>query len=132
MSDDLVKRLRKTAVHYAGYAIGHDTTEAADRIEALEKDRLAWRIAMQRLTPGGSEFMTPQACEDYAAMLKRETVEAKLAKVCAEQALASALERLGRVAEIVRGYGTPGEKIGKIALVTGQATIATTHPDVKP
>ncbi len=56
--------------------------------ESAERDLCRWRAAIQEITPGGSEFMDPVAVRQWAAMLKRETCEAKLAKAKAERALA--------------------------------------------
>lgn len=56
----------------------------ADREELRRDHRKAvddlcrWRSAIQAMTPGGSEFMYPDAVRDWAQMLKRENAEAKL------------------------------------------------------
>lgn len=41
-------------------------------------DLCRWRSAFQTVTPGGSEFMSPESVIEYMQNLKRETVEANL------------------------------------------------------
>jgi hypothetical protein len=88
---DLLKRLQGIEDAFPDMCASEAVTliqALTEENERLTAEMLAWRIAMQRLTPGGSEFMTPQACEEYAATLKRETVEAKLDRVRTERKLA--------------------------------------------
>jgi hypothetical protein len=70
-------------------------------IERLKKERdeaqsemLAWRIAVQRLTPGGSEFTTPQSVIDWVVRVRADDFETKKRDVLAKRALAA------RVAEL--------------------------------
>jgi hypothetical protein len=46
-------------------------------IERLEREMLAWRICAQDMTPGGSEFMSPDAVRAYQRDLKDRYVAAK-------------------------------------------------------
>ncbi len=104
---------------------GHDALleDAADTIQSLraqlaekEKERVKsyeemvkWRAAIQRLTPGGSEYMTPQAVEEWAAMLRNELHEARVEKV-------KALKQLSTIREetIKKAMNVTKEKISEI------------------
>lgn len=74
-------------------------SEAREEIERLRKEvgqkhdeanryvneMIEWRSAFQRVTPGGSEFTSPQAVRDWADMLKMQVFEANKRAVLAER-----------------------------------------------
>jgi len=62
----------------------HLSAERAAR-EQAERETVKWRAAIQRITPGGSEFMSPEAVEAWAAKVFREMGDAKMARVRAER-----------------------------------------------
>ena len=52
---------------------------------------IAWRAAIQRITPGGSEFMDPASVEAWARKQNHELAEAKMKAAKAERVLRCAL-----------------------------------------
>lgn len=66
---------------------------AEDEQRRAIDDLCKWRAAFQACTPGGSEFMTPESTREYMQMLKRETVQAKLALAAANKAALPAAPR---------------------------------------
>ncbi|MCT4492689.1 hypothetical protein [Bosea minatitlanensis] len=63
--------------------------EEIDRLRASERaavDELCrWRAAFQRVTPGGSEFFSPQAVREWADKLKLDVFEANKRAALAER-----------------------------------------------
>jgi len=47
----------------------------------LQREMIAWRAAIQRITPGGSEFMDPESVERWAQKQNREFGQAKMGVV---------------------------------------------------
>jgi hypothetical protein len=88
MTDDLVKRLRDFDPHLHELEV---VDEAADRIEALERERDGFEAALARAClVGGTTYLVERA----------EAAEAALAAMTAER------ERLGREVNMAR-YGQP-------------------------
>jgi hypothetical protein len=82
-------------------------------IERLTKERdeaqsemLAWRIAVQRLTPGGSEFTTPQSVIDWVVRGRNDEFEAKKRGVLAKRALTA---RVAELEEALEFYSNAGD-----------------------
>jgi hypothetical protein len=44
----------------------------------LQRELIAWRAAIQRITPGGSEFMDPESVERWAQKQNRELGQTKM------------------------------------------------------
>jgi NTP pyrophosphatase (non-canonical NTP hydrolase) len=62
-----------------------------------ERELIAWRAAIQRMTPGGSEFMDPAAVEAYVADFRQRYHASKVAEVRQRKraiALSDALQRV--------------------------------------
>ncbi|MGY6251684.1 hypothetical protein ACXIUS_29865 [Bosea thiooxidans] len=58
-----------------------------DEANRYVNEMIEWRSAFQRVTPGGSEFTSPQAVRDWADMLKMQVFEANKRAVLAERKL---------------------------------------------
>ena len=52
--------------------------ELTRRAERAEREMIAWRAAIQRITPGGSEFMDPESVERWAQKQNRELGQTKM------------------------------------------------------
>ncbi len=59
-------------------AVRDDLPAVMAEKDCLEAERDAWRSGLQRLTPMGSEFCTPEACVEYAHAQKMEGIRAKM------------------------------------------------------
>jgi hypothetical protein len=55
-----------------------DCLDARRERDEKEREMISWRSAIQRITPGGSEFMTPEAVELWAQKQTRELGQAKM------------------------------------------------------
>jgi hypothetical protein len=55
--------------------------QATDRSEEMERKMIQWRILAQEMTPGGSEFMSPEAVRAYYREFKDSAHRAKITVV---------------------------------------------------
>jgi hypothetical protein len=79
-----------------------DVRELVAEVERLTEAELAWRKALHSLTPGGSEFMTPEACLAWLRQMKTDLIEGRIAAERAKQEAASTIARLEAEAAAVR------------------------------
>ena len=83
----------------------HDQERRAER---AEREMIAWRAAIQRITPGGSEFMDPESVERWAQKQNRELGQAKMDVVKLRRELDEAIEAIKLLVErAARIIGTP-------------------------
>ncbi len=61
--------------------------ELEEAHERAGRELIAWRAAIQRITPGGSEFMDPASVEAWAQKQNRELADAKMKAAMAGRAL---------------------------------------------
>jgi hypothetical protein len=86
------------AILIVAKAMGLSTDEARAelaRLQAVERERDAWRRAAQSLTPGGSEFTEPHECERYAKRRTQDQHELILKFKAERDELAAALQKKG-------------------------------------
>lgn len=76
----------------------------AEGVKKLERERSAaiddlcrWRSAIQRLTPGGSEYMSPNAVIEYAESRRRRFMSAMLRLKKTERELKIAIKEIDRL-----------------------------------
>jgi hypothetical protein len=65
----------------------------------MEALMIRWRIAAQRWTPGGSEYMDPKCCETFIAERRAEAVKTKIELVKAQRELAELRKAAPTMAE---------------------------------
>lgn len=68
-------------------------------IERLERQMLEWRICAQEITPGGSEFMAPEAVRGYQRDLKNRYHAAKCEAALLRKELAALSPASAKTAE---------------------------------
>lgn len=72
-----------------------------------EREMIAWRAAIQRLTPGGSEFTTPAEVERWVQERNREHAETKKALVRAMRVVNAAMAHYRACSAFDKAYEDP-------------------------
>ncbi|KRE08143.1 hypothetical protein ASE61_00565 [Bosea sp. Root670] len=84
-----------------------------DEANRYVNEMIAWRSAFQRVTPGGSEFTSPEAVRDWADMLKEQVFEANKKAVLSKRRAVEATRQRDEALAALKASEERGERLSQ-------------------